>query len=281
MQVSTRNKRLLLLLLLVLSLNIYCSKAKQEPYLARVGEHKLTIRDIYGGEGEKPSPSALEDFTSTWINDELIYNDAISMKLDREPDVRRQIEESTRQILINAYIERMIDARIKISDKEIEDYYASHRDEFIRTKDELLVKHILATNEARANEVKEKLKSGADFSTVAREYSEDGYGYTGGELGYLSFDDLPPEVRSVAQKATPGVFYGPIKSNYGYHFILIEDFRAKGTPKELKEVREEINSIIYTAKYDSVYKTVLDSLRSVYNVEFNKNLIDSLAGKTK
>lgn len=280
MLLSIRRKRLLLLLL-ALGLSFCCSRGKEEPYLARVKDRKLVLSEVYGGEGEKPSPSSLYDFVSLWINDELLYNEAKAMRLENEPDIKRQISESIRQILINAYIQRVVDSRIKITDKEIEDYYAAHSAEFVRTQDEIFLKHIFVRDQAKADDIKNRLSSGEDFSAVAREYSEDGYGYSGGQVGYVSFDDLPQEIRVVAQKAKTGVFYGPIKTNYGYHFVLVEDFRAKGTPKEIREVRDEISSIIYSGKYDSLYKYLVDSLKQVYKVEINNVLIDSLAGKPK
>lgn len=279
-QLNIRKKlHSLLLLLLVVSLS--CSGKKEEVYLVKVGERKLTLNDIFTGEGEMPSPSYIKEDIQAWLNDELLFQEAKKLKLDKDPEVKREIEESIRQVLVEEYTQKVISPRIKITEKEIEDYYAAHSAEFVRTNDEVFLRHILVHDESKANEVKEKLASGADFASVARQYSEDGYGFAGGELGFVPLDNLPPEVKTVCQKAKTGVFYGPIKSSYGYHFVIIEDFRAKGTPKDIKEVHDEIDNIIYTAKYDSIYNYIIDSLKNVYKVELNQVLIDSLVGKSR
>jgi parvulin-like peptidyl-prolyl isomerase len=276
---STRSK--LLLLLLLLGSSIYCSRKSKEIYLARVDSRYLRLEDIYGGGGETPSPSSLQDYVSNWVDDELIYIQASKLRLDNDPQVKRQIEESVKQILVNAYIEKFIDPKISVSEREIEDYFATHHNEFVRERDEIHLRHILVHDEAKAKEVKDKLASGADFASIAKEYSEDSYAQDGGDLGYVSISELPVEIRDPVQKAKPGTFSGPIKSDYGFHFILVEDFKSKGTPKELTEVAAEIRSIIYSNKYESIFRSVVDSLKNQHKVEINESLIDSLRGTKK
>lgn len=144
---------------------------------------------------------------------------------------------------------------ITVSDKQVEDQYNSHLQDY-RSEEQVRARHILvkpvtadAAGEqaalARATQIrKEALKPGADFAALARQYSEDeGSKPSGGDLGFFSRDRMVKEFADAAFALEPGGISEPVRSQFGYHVIKVEEHRPAGQ-KSLEEVREQIRTTI-------------------------------------
>ncbi|MGE0629326.1 MAG: peptidylprolyl isomerase, partial [Hyphomicrobiaceae bacterium] len=88
------------------------------------------------------------------------------------------------------------------------------------------VRHILVDSEDKAKEVVEKIAHGAEFSDMARQYSKDpGSRDNGGNLGYFGRGQMVPQFEEAAFKLAPGEFSQPVKSQFGWHIIRVDDRR--------------------------------------------------------
>ncbi|PEZ20592.1 peptidylprolyl isomerase [Bacillus thuringiensis] len=115
-----------------------------------------------------------------------------------------------------------------ITEKEIKEYY----------KPKLKTSHILVKDEKTANEIKEKLNNGADFTTLAKQYSEDpGSKEKGGELPEFGPGEMDPKFEEAAYKLEVGQVSNPIQSSFGYHIIKLTG------KKELKPFDQEKDTI--------------------------------------
>ncbi len=85
-----------------------------------------------------------------------------------------------------------------------------------------------------------RLKAGEDFAKVAAEMSKDpGSGKEGGDLGWFTKDRMVPEFAEAAFKLKPGEVSDPVKSQFGWHVIKLEDLRAKPLPS-FDDVKDQI-----------------------------------------
>ncbi|CUI12350.1 peptidyl-prolyl cis-trans isomerase, putative [Bodo saltans] len=85
------------------------------------------------------------------------------------------------------------------------------------------VRHILCEKHARIMEAMEKLSSGVSFADVARDYSED-KARSGGDLGWkIRGEMVGPFQEAAFALPKGGMTYEPVKTNFGYHIILVED----------------------------------------------------------
>ena len=75
-----------------------------------------------------------------------------------------------------------------------------------------------------------ELKKGADFAALAKEKSKDPGAAEGGDLGYFTKDQMVPEFSAVAFKLGKGELSEPVKTQFGWHIIKVEDKRTKPTP---------------------------------------------------
>ena len=85
-----------------------------------------------------------------------------------------------------------------------------------------------------------RLKKGEDFAKVAKEVTEDPSGKAnGGDLGYFTKEQMVPEFADVAFKLEKGQISEPVKTQFGWHVIKVEDKRTKPAPK-FEEVKPQI-----------------------------------------
>ncbi|MBR4671618.1 MAG: peptidylprolyl isomerase [Bacilli bacterium] len=185
-------------------------------------------------------------------------------------------------------------AKSLITEGDIKDYYD---DELIG---DIEASHILITAEYNTEDEKEaaeaealkkakdviaQLDAGADFATLAKQYSKDGSASNGGELGRFGHGEMTPEFEKAAYKLEVGKYTKePVKTQYGYHIIL----KTKQYEKpEFEDVKDEIIDDIADEMLNSdptLQVTALEELRkdsgmsiedSVLNTQYN-NYIENL-----
>lgn len=156
-----------------------------------------------------------------------------------------QTEESYKKyIRLNLLQERALTEGVKVSDKEIKAQYEN-------MKIELNARHVLVADEATAKEVKAKLDGGADFATVAKEYStEQAAQQSGGELGWFTPDKMVKEFSDAALALEKNEISEPVKSQFGYHIIQLTDKREVKLDETLEEKSDEIRNQLAMAKAD-------------------------------
>jgi peptidyl-prolyl cis-trans isomerase C len=110
-------------------------------------------------------------------------------------------------------------------------------------QEEIRARHILVETEDEAKAIVEEIKGGADFASVAKEKSKDPGAADGGDLGYFTKDQMVPEFSEVAFKMYPGQVSNPVKTQFGWHVIKVEDRRQRAVP-ELDKIKDQIDSYL-------------------------------------
>jgi peptidyl-prolyl cis-trans isomerase C len=176
------------------------------------------------------------------IDLELISQAGAAQKLTEDPEVQKQIAELTENIVRQAVLDRLL--REKMTDAAIRARY----DQFVAAlpkQQEVKARHILVDTEDEAKAVIVQLDGGADFSAIAKEKSKDpGSGTKGGDLGYFVAGQMVPEFSDAAFKLEKGQYTKtPVKSQFGWHIILLDDKRDK-VPPSFEEARPTIEQIL-------------------------------------
>src|SRR5204862_4947952 len=97
--------------------------------------------------------------------------------------------------------------------------------------------------EEEAKAILEQIKAGADFAALAKEKSKDPGAADGGDLGFFSKEQMVPEFSEVAFKMYAGQVSNPVKSQFGWHIIKVEEKRNKPVP-EFDQVRGQIETYV-------------------------------------
>jgi len=146
-------------------------------------------------------------------------------------------EEIRSEIMLQRLREHEVDAKIQVSDAEIDTYLAAEK-AAAAEKVEMDIAQILvgipanatpeqiAARRARADEVARQLRTGADFAKIAATYSDAPDALKGGAIGWRDPDRLPPLIADPLRKLSPGQVTPVIKSNTGFYIIKLIDKRA-------------------------------------------------------
>lgn len=125
----------------------------------------------------------------------------------------------------------------------------------LKPEEEVHARHILVKTEEEAKKVEERLAKGEDFAKIANEVSQDpGSGKQGGDLGFFGRGQMVPQFEETAFKLEPGKVSAPIKTQFGFHIIKLEEKRTRPVPP-FDQVRPQIeNYVVRTAQQDLVLK---------------------------
>src|SRR4029077_20899689 len=121
-------------------------------------------------------------------------------------------------------------------------------------EEEVHARHILVPTEDEAKAILAQLKGGTDFATLAKEKSKDPGSAEGGDLGYFGKEQMVPEFAEVAFKLEKGQVSDPVKTQFGWHIIKVEDKRTKPVP-EFDKVKEQVETyVVRKAQADYIHK---------------------------
>jgi peptidyl-prolyl cis-trans isomerase C len=108
-------------------------------------------------------------------------------------------------------------------------------------------RHILVATEKEATEVLAKLKGGAKFEDLAKQYSLDGSKDFGGDLGYFTAPEMVAEFSKAAFALKKGEVSKPVKTDFGWHVIKLEDLK-KGAAQPYEQVKGAIRQVLVRRK---------------------------------
>jgi foldase protein PrsA len=143
---------------------------------------------------------------------------------------------------------------VKVTDKQIQDYYNANQYQFTQQAnavDTIHLAHILVKTQAEAQAIKAQLDKGADFGTLAKQNSTDGSAAAGGDLGTYdqANDDQSKTLDATFMKAAlqlkTGQISDPVHTQFGWHIIKCVD-RKDYPVKKLSDVSAQIKQTLLT-----------------------------------
>lgn len=235
-----RTPLLVLTLLLAVGLTA-CEKKAQvaddSQVLATVNGEKITEKDYQHYlqlRQSRQEPIAdknkeRETVLNEMIDRVLLAQQAVQQKLDQDPEVYYLVKRLRENVLVQASLRKMLKDQ-PIADDELKQRFEKEAADTNKT--EYQVRHVLLKNEDEAKEVIKQLKRGASFDTVAKQKSIDVQsGRQGGKLGWIHEGMMVPEVfEAVTQLSKGKITNEPVKSDFGWHVIKVDDAREATIP---------------------------------------------------
>ena len=258
-----------------------CKKPVDERYVvAKVEDESLTIQELMA---EIPpqirsrlSGVEIREYVLRWINNQVLYHEALEQKLDRRLGFQREFEKLKRELLITKLIEQALSEEVRVTDEEIKAYFDANKEGFRLTVDLVHAYHVLLGTRKEANAVSRRLRAGEAFAAVFREVSLDSSNHNDDwDLGYFSKDEIAPEISNAVFKLRIGATSLPIKSAFGYHVVQLVNKQKKGEVKNFELVNEEIRLKIQAKKKQDKYQRFLLQMKSKHPYQTNFQLLDS------
>ncbi|TDJ34050.1 MAG: peptidylprolyl isomerase [Gammaproteobacteria bacterium] len=208
-----------------------------------------------GQPGSQPTPEQRTTLMAELRDIYLLSTQDVADELAREPQLAARIELQKHRVLARAVAADFL-ANVSVSAEEIRAEY----EEQIKLAPPLQFKarHILVATQGEAIDLITQLDGGANFEELAKEKSTGPSGPNGGDLGWLSPDQMvAPFTTAVAALEDGSHTPEPVQTNFGWHVILREDSR-ESQPPTFESVRDVINQQVQQKKL----QTHIASLRS-------------------
>ena len=152
------------------------------------------------------------------------------------------------------------------TDEEIRTFYEENKNQFTKGG-KVRAKHILIDSEDKCKEILEEIENGTKaFEVAAQEYSTCPSGQKGGDLGEFGRGQMVKEFEDAAFNGEVGKVIGPVKTQFGYHLIKVEN-RTEETIASFDEAKESIRRNLLNMKQNTAYNEKVKALREKYNVK--------------
>ena len=205
---------------------------------------------------QMPLEQIFDPLVDQVVTSTLLLAKANEEKLADNPEVEAQLQRAHDNALRDAVVKQAIDQGA--TEDKLKAAYEGMKYQPGFAFEETRAAHILVADEATALDIIKQLQGGADFATLAKEKSTDPSAKTNaGDLGYFRREAMVPEFSEAAFTIAPGtVGDKPVKSQFGWHVIKVEDRRQTVPTFEEKEpeLREQVSREIVNALLADVRK---------------------------
>lgn len=196
----------------------------------------------------------------------LIAEAAEKSDTAKSSQFRRSMAFYRRKALRDAYVRSEIG--LKVGDKEIKTAYDQAIKGFTPNP-EVRARHILVKTEKEAKDVVAKIKKGADFAELAKTASIGPSKTQGGDLGFFSKEKMVPAFSEAAFKLKKGEVSAPVKTDFGWHVIKLEDRRKIEIPP-LERIRERIRNRLVRERVEQLSTELQSKAKIEYMYESAK-----------
>lgn len=235
--------------------------------IVRVGDATLTEEDLTDmlPEGERMpfTPTEKDALVERWVEMEVLHQEALRRGLHNDPKVRARLEGLEREFLADHLAFLEMRERIVVTEDEVKAYFERHRDEYLY---EYRVSHILLNTLEEAQAARELLAT-RSFAWVANRYSVDPVARRGGDLGYLTKGNMIPAFETVVFGMQPGDVSDIVRSEFGYHIIMLVGVREAQVKVELDDVRERLMNELVMRRRESAYHDLVERLKAEADIE--------------
>jgi peptidyl-prolyl cis-trans isomerase C len=265
-------------LAMVLFAGVPLRAEEANPVLAKVNGSEIRQSDLTLAEEElgpslaQMDPATKKDNVLSFLIDmKIVAKAAEDKKIENNEDFKKRLAFTRNRLLMDNLL--AVEGKSATTDDAMKKVYEDASKQ-ITGEQEVHARHILVESEDEAKTVADELKKGADFAELAKKKSKDPGASDGGDLGFFTKDQMVPEFSTVAFALEPGKISDPVKSQFGWHIIKVEEKRNRKAP-DFEQVKPQIETYV-TRKAQADY---VAKLRETAKVE-RMDKPDETAAKT-
>jgi peptidyl-prolyl cis-trans isomerase C len=236
------------------------------PVLAKVNGSEIHQSDVNLAEEElgpslaQMDPAAKQENVLSFLIDmKIVAKAAEDKKIENNEGFKKRLAFVRDRLLMDNLLAS--EGKAAITDDAMKKVYEDASKQ-ITSEQEVHARHILVPTEEEAKKVEDELKKGADFAELAKKESKDPGASDGGDLGFFTKEQMVPEFSKVAFALEPGKISDPVKTQFGWHIIKVEEKRARKAPA-FDQVKPQIEQFV-TRKAQADY---VAKLRETAKVE--------------
>ncbi len=244
-------------------------RAQDNPVLAKVNGAEIRQSDVALAEEELgPSLAQMDPATKRenvlafLIDMRIVAKAAEDKKVENTEEFKKRLAFTRNRLLMDSLLAN--EGKAATTDAALKKVYEEAAKQ-IADEQEVHARHILVESEDEAKAVADELKKGADFAELAKKKSKDPGASDGGDLGFFTKDQMVPEFSTIAFTLEPGKISEPVKSQFGWHIIKVEEKRNRKAP-EFEQVKGQIETYV-TRKAQADYVTKLREAAKVERMD--------------
>ena len=232
----------------VLAMVLLAGPARAEDkVLAKVNGSEIHQSDVALAEEELgPSLAQMDPATKDsnvlafLIDMKVVAKAAEDEKIEDTDDFKKRMAFTKNRLLMDSLLAAK--GKAGTTDEAMKKVY-DEASKQIAGEEEVHARHILVDTEDEAKQIKAELDKGAYFAVLAKKKSKDPGASDGGDLGFFTKEQMVPEFSAVAFKLQPGQISDPVKSQFGWHIIKVEEKRNR-KPPAFDQVKSQIETYV-------------------------------------
>ena len=266
--------------------------------IARVGGEKITRADVQRRLDELPepyranylTPEGRQQFIDRLVEERVWLLGARKRGVDRRPELRRQLEQAERDLLIRTYVNEVMSGNAAPADSEAQAFYDAHAADY-RTPATVTMSHILLKSESEGRRTTKAAKGREDWKKLVTRYSADTVTRaTGGALGTVTregnFAALGPQPAlaesafALGTAAGAGAIGGPYKSSRGWHVIKVDAVKPEAV-RPFEQVKSMIVRQLSQSRSQEYYKARLAGEKAALGVSVDSTAMREFVSQRK
>ncbi len=209
------------------------------------------------------TPEGRKQFLDRMITLDLLMREALRRGVDRSPEVREQLDQARKGIVLQALLRDVAEKAPGLTDAALRKYYEANQGSF-QVGDRVRVSHVLFKDRAKAEEIARKARGGEPFDMIVKDASA--AGGSGADLGFIEKGTFVKEFEAAAFSAAPGSIVGPVKTVYGFHVLSVGERKPAGL-QPFEEVKAKIAADLREGAQREAIEGLIADLRKRAHIE--------------
>jgi peptidyl-prolyl cis-trans isomerase C len=253
-------------IVLIILISLMMLPVANAKIVAKVGTLEITDKDVDTRLKQLPpqykasyaSEAGRKMLVEQLVQEKLIYLQARSENYDTNALVLTQLEKAKQRLMVGQYIADVF-KKIQVTEDELKIYYDNNKAMFVQ-KEQVKAKHILFKTQEEAVGAKARILKGESFEDVAKELSIGPSAPKGGDLGWFEKEQMVPEFANSAFSLAIDEISDPVKTQFGYHIIKVDEKKAAGT-KSFADARAEMERTLTGNKQKESMEEVIRKVK--------------------
>ncbi len=235
-----------------------------ENIVARVMDVTLSTSEVSAWEASlahPPSQEARTNYIRHWVDEELLYQEAVKNDLLNDPWVAERVDDLVRSLAIARYLEKDIKNMSRPTPTHVKEYYQQHSNEFVWENVHLVVNYWRCETPGGMDKLRSNLLRGNNNSI----WTGTPGGLDHNRISINGKDGTDPQLWKVVSRLKVGQVSSVKRILSAYWILKLDDRFEKGDPKSIDEVQEEISARLMEESIRNRKETIIQKLIDEYS----------------
>jgi len=251
-------------------------RSKDTRPLAEVNGTVLTVRE-FAAMTTPYTRKSNEDILNNWIDRKLVDHEALSRNYENTPELKKMLYSYENQLLKKTFTNKVILPQIVITDNILKDYYSKNKKSFTKPVRFKMQQITLKTMD-EARDILNNLKSGADFSWLAKRRSTDSAASKGGDGGWVIKAQLPAPVKEIIDTLKLGDISPIIKLDSFYTIVKLQG-KTEEEVEEFSKVKDAVYRASFNDQLSNLVEKYVDQLKTDAQVKIYEEQVHAIEEK--